>query len=67
VTNESTPEVGVLTWGHREMVEIHSSSPLTARGHSQLLADDFNPGSHLEVGDLEKRWMYPSGRLEGTQ
>jgi hypothetical protein len=46
--------------------EIHHTSNRLTREY-QLLADDLIPGSHLEAGDLEKRWMYPSGRLEGTQ
>lgn len=57
----NTPEVGprVVVCRHDEMDEIHGSSSLTARGHSQLLADDLNPGSHLEVGDLNKRRICP--------
>ncbi len=65
-TKHLRAESEVLSCRHVRTDVPDGSSPLTARGHSQLLADDFIPGSHLEVGDLEKRWICPSGRLEGT-
>jgi len=66
VTKQSTPEVGseVLSCSYVAN-EIHDSSTRLTREY-QLLADDLNPGSHLEVGEsINDRYM--PGGLEGTQ
>jgi hypothetical protein len=66
MTNESTPEVGsgVLRCSYAAN-EIHHTSNRLTREY-RLVADDFKPGSHLEAGDLVKRRICPSERLEGT-
>lgn len=47
--------------------EGHDSSfPLNACCYLRPGADDFKPGFHLEEGELVKRRMCPSSRLEGA-
>ena len=65
--NSSTPilDRGATVSAYEVIDRRNASTQLTSCNY-QLAADDFKPGFHLEVGELDKRRKCPSGRLEGT-
>lgn len=56
---------GVLHCRDANNSEFDDTTPLTLGAYLRRSADDFKPGSHLEVGELEQRRRITLGKNRG--